>query len=311
MADAEAVLAFLNGTDVSASDHTQVTDIEGESVEAPTQTGTHAGLAEQQALTARWHPIAMCWPLIDGPEFQKLCASLLKFGQQHDIIRYQGLTLDGRNRERGCIHVGITPRYRDFTGTYEEAIELATDCNDAARRHLTEGQRVAIAVKLTNLKQGRRTKPADVPVCDGEPKPAHVPVSQAQAAKTMKVGERSVRKGAKVERKAPDVFKAMAEGRMSVSAAEDLADAPADQQNAALKQIAAGVDAAVAVKAVVSDGTKKPKATPTPKATPVEDTDIVEATAQLYMSWTSAQRQRFHDRLGELEKIEAQAQPLS
>jgi hypothetical protein len=316
-----------------------VTDIDGESVETSDQTGTSAGLPKRDEakpadppvttpkskksqsltvisvsrhtaevetiiadLTPGWHPIAMAWPTLGPTTLKLLCDHLRTHGLIYPIKRYEGLVLAGRNREIGCRITGIVPRYEDYKG--DDPVGFAIGENEARRQTLSESQRAMVAARLANLgpgqKAGRGGKPADPPV------------TQATAAKSQGVGERTARAARKILRKAPKLALAVDTGKLSVDAGEKLADEPAAVQEAVAEQLDQGVDAKTAITKVVPElKAKKPKATHTPKPRSADAPDIVETTAQLYMRWTPGQRQRFHARLAELEKIEAEAQPLS
>ncbi|WP_374356448.1 hypothetical protein [Thermomonas sp.] len=55
----------------------------------------------------------------------------------HPIVLLDGKILDGRHRYRGCLDVGVEPRFTDFTG--DDPVAYVTSEN-AARRHLTPSQ---------------------------------------------------------------------------------------------------------------------------------------------------------------------------
>ena len=84
------------------------------------------------------------------------------------------------------------------------------------RRHLTESQRASVAAKLANMTVGgKETNSANLQNC--------AQVSQSDAAKMLNVSTRSVSDAAKViHNAAPELVKAMDEGRASVSAAAAL-----------------------------------------------------------------------------------------
>ncbi|NDB70204.1 MAG: plasmid replication/partition related protein, partial [Methylocystaceae bacterium] len=63
-----------------------------------------------------FHPIADLFPLIEGEEFEALCADIKKNGLRQNIMIYQGKILDGRNRYRACKAVGEELRTLEFLG---------------------------------------------------------------------------------------------------------------------------------------------------------------------------------------------------
>ena len=62
----------------------------------------------------KFHEIADLFPLIEGDEFQLLCEDIKKEGLNHPVILLNDEILDGRNRYRACVEVGIEPRYEQF-----------------------------------------------------------------------------------------------------------------------------------------------------------------------------------------------------
>ena len=84
------------------------------------------------------------------------------------------------------------------------------------RRHLSENQRAMVAAEIATLEHGQRES--------GQL--AAVP-TQAEAAEMLNVSERSVRRAAVVrDNKVPELVDAVKQGRVSVSAAADVASLP-------------------------------------------------------------------------------------
>jgi len=71
------------------------------------------------------------------------------------IILFEGKILDGRHRHAACIRHDVAPRFIEFTGTPEEALDLVIGRN-LLRRHLSVSQRAIWAAKLVNTRQGER-----------------------------------------------------------------------------------------------------------------------------------------------------------
>ena len=136
---------------------------------------------------------------------------------------------------------------------------IAMGDNEARRQTLSESKRAMVAARLANLGHGQKASTAA--------RPADPPVTQAAAAKSQNVGERTTRAARKILNKAPVLVPSVDAGKLSVDAGERLADEPVAVQEAVAEQLDRGVDAKTAIKNAV----KRPKATPTPKANPVED----------------------------------------
>ena len=101
-----------------------------------------------------FHPLANCLPLIEGPEFDELVADIKERGLALPIELYDGKILDGRNRYRACLRLGIEPLIVTYAGADPAA--RVTSLN-LRRRHLTASQRAMAAAKMANMRSGART----------------------------------------------------------------------------------------------------------------------------------------------------------
>jgi hypothetical protein len=96
------------------------------------------------------HPYAAIFPPMTGPEFDGLCRSIARGGLDEKIVLYEGMILDGCRRDQACRVTGVTPRYREYDGECGSPLNFVVAKN-LHRRHLTEGQRAIVAVKLKPL----------------------------------------------------------------------------------------------------------------------------------------------------------------
>lgn len=79
-----------------------------------------------------FHPLAQRYPLLEGMAFEDLCSDIRANGLDKPITLYQGKILDGRNRYRACLEVGLPPRFEAYKGDDPEAfVETQNDY----RRH--------------------------------------------------------------------------------------------------------------------------------------------------------------------------------
>lgn len=62
------------------------------------------------------HPAADAWPMMDDERYEELCADIEMNGQREPITLCDGMILDGRNRYRACVELGIKPLMREFSG---------------------------------------------------------------------------------------------------------------------------------------------------------------------------------------------------
>ncbi len=92
------------------------------------------------------HELADAFPLTEGKEFENIKKSIMESGQQVPVIMHNGVLLDGRNRWRACLELGITVTAVGWNGSGNQD-ELIITLN-LHRRHMTASQRAALAVKL-------------------------------------------------------------------------------------------------------------------------------------------------------------------
>jgi ParB-like chromosome segregation protein Spo0J len=154
-----------------------------------------------------FHEIANAFPLLDGQEFDDLCRDIAANGLLEPIWTYQGQILDGRNRYRACVKVGVKPQFRDYTGDNPLSFVISLNLK---RRHLNESQRAVIAARLANMRQGERT---DLVSIDTK-------LSIEQAADLLNVGRATVARVKAVEREAPELVEKIERGEMTAHEAE-------------------------------------------------------------------------------------------
>jgi len=103
------------------------------------------------------HPATDIFPLITGADFDALISDIREHGQLEAIVMYGTLVLDGRNRYRACIELGIAPTtvQWDERGT-PEAYVISKNVH---RRHLDQAQRrdlIAALLKAGPQKSNRQ-----------------------------------------------------------------------------------------------------------------------------------------------------------
>src|SRR5688572_28290271 len=97
------------------------------------------------------HPLADAFPLIEGPAFDELVASIKEYGLREPITLLDGAVLDGRNRLRACEAGAVEPRFEEYTGDNPAAFVIDKNIN---RRHMNESQRSMVGAKLANISKG-------------------------------------------------------------------------------------------------------------------------------------------------------------
>jgi ParB-like chromosome segregation protein Spo0J len=208
------------------------------------------------------HPYAELFPMIPDAELAELAKDIAEHGLREPVVMYQDMILDGRHRLRACEIANIEPRTVPYRGEDPLAYVISKNLH---RRHLTESQRAMVAAKMANLEQGRPKntaveKPADLPVF---PK-------QAEAAKQLNVGDRTVREAKKVLTDGtPALGKLVEAGEVSVNAAAEVAKLPAEEQEKIVEQ------GPKAVKETASKLRKKGTQNPSPPK-PTSTDEVVE-----------------------------------
>lgn len=182
-----------------------------------------------------YHEYAGIFPLLEGREFTELCNDIKANGLRVPIVLHpDGRILDGRNRYRACVETGIEPRFETWDGN-----GLATDfvnSLNATRRHETDGQKVISAGKYAAFREQEarerqlsslRNVGSSVQVCTNE----DFGRSREKAAEKFGLGERTVASAVKVVKSGADeLIEAVESGKVSVSAAADVATLPKAEQ---------------------------------------------------------------------------------
>jgi hypothetical protein len=133
--------------------------------------------------------------------------------------------LDGRNRYPACLEAEVEPDFIYWDGKGDPVSYVIS--KNLHRRHLDENQRGMVADKIANMKRGERTDLA----------PIGAKFSQAEAAKMLNVGERTVERAAKVRKRGtPELVQAVEQGNLAVSVAAQVADLPQEEQAELLTQ---------------------------------------------------------------------------
>ena len=163
-----------------------------------------------------FHPFADLFPTLDEKALAELAQDIRDQSQREPIFLWQGKIIDGRNRYRACKLAGIEPVFKhiEFPGGEAEALAYVVSKN-LKRRHLFFQQRVEIAGKIANMRQGERT--------DVQPSAPVPKVSQAEAAKMLDVSERSVRNAKAVIDLSPELWDDVRAGKMGLREAADIA----------------------------------------------------------------------------------------
>jgi N6-adenosine-specific RNA methylase IME4/ParB-like chromosome segregation protein Spo0J len=168
-----------------------------------------------------FHPLAEIFPLIEGREFEDLVQDIAQHGLIEPIVLYDGKIIDGRNRYLACEDSGIEPVFRTYSGDDPAGYVISLNLK---RRHLSESQRAMVAVKLATLEHGGDRKTEEF-------KTSIEGLKIEKAAELLNVGRASVERAKTVDREGvPELKRAVERGKVSVSAAADIATQPKERQ---------------------------------------------------------------------------------
>ena len=163
----------------------------------------------------KFHEIADLFPLIEGDEFQLLCDDIKKEGLNHPVMLLDDEILDGRNRYRACVEVGIEPRYEKFKGDDPLAFVLSENLH---RRHLTASQRAALAAEVANMTQSDAGKQHG----RGQDSTRNFAeaISNTKASDMFQVGKRYVEEAKAIKQNYPGKFAELKSGKKTIQQAK-------------------------------------------------------------------------------------------
>lgn len=169
------------------------------------------------------HPLADLFPMIPEDERKLLADNIATFGQHEPILLLDGMVLDGRNRQWACEFAQIEPIYEQYTGTDPLNFVLSKNLH---RRHLSESQRALIAASIVDWERGLNQNTAG---------PANL--QTRHAAKKLSISERAVHSAKRIHASgAPELIKAIREGRVSIHAGEALSELQHREQARVLRE---------------------------------------------------------------------------
>lgn len=168
------------------------------------------------------HPLADLFPLIEGADFEEFVGTIREFGQEEPImLSADGTTLlDGRNRFRACLTLGIEPIVATAPAdwTPERVIAYIVTRNLTGRRHLATGQRALLGVQVEAAyasaarerqeQSGRDYGRGKVPVKTPEPigpESKRENESREKAARAVGVGSQAITQAKALVADAPDL----------------------------------------------------------------------------------------------------------
>lgn len=94
-----------------------------------------------------FHRFADLLPMMSGREFEDLKKSIQSTGLQEPILLYEGKVLDGRNRYRACLALGLKPEFSDLEIADDQAAIDYVISHNLQRRNLTASQKAVVALR--------------------------------------------------------------------------------------------------------------------------------------------------------------------
>ncbi len=172
-----------------------------------------------------FHEVAEIFPLMEGDEYQALVDDIQERGLLEPIWVYDDQIIDGRNRYRACIDANVEPRVQEFSGNTKDLVHFVVSLN-LIRRHLTPGQRAALAVTIRPMlaKQAKKRQYQ----AEGQPQgaksdqeilPEQMGQARDKAGEIVGVSGKYVDDAARVEKRNPQVFESLRAGEINLPTA--------------------------------------------------------------------------------------------
>uniref|UniRef100_A0A6M3LM77 site-specific DNA-methyltransferase (cytosine-N(4)-specific) n=1 Tax=viral metagenome TaxID=1070528 RepID=A0A6M3LM77_9ZZZZ len=174
-----------------------------------------------------FHEVASIFPLMMGEPFQELVDAIRRDGQQVPIFLHtDGRIIDGRNRYRACVELGIEPKVTRYTGMggTQALVDFVVNLN-IQRRHLDASSRAAAAAKADAVldKERQDAKARQLATLPGPGEQGfHARQIIAthdngraldEVAKRFRTNREYIRKAIKLREEAPETFEAVATGK--------------------------------------------------------------------------------------------------
>ena len=176
------------------------------------------------------------FPEMQPEEFERLRTDIFVNGYDHKqpVWVYESAIIDGWNRYRACKALGIKPTFKQFEGSTLDAVQFIVRSNN--RRDLNSSQRAAIAVEAEDLiavlkkeaddkmlagvvdgaggRGNKKENPVQLIAQGFDPEQNKV---RTQLAQTFGTNRQYVSDVAKIKAEAPEAFKAIKEGKKTIT----------------------------------------------------------------------------------------------
>ena len=198
------------------------------------------------------HPLANLFPMMSDEEYAELKRDIAAHGQIERVTLHEGAILDGRNRYRACVELGITPNTETFHANGLSALDFVIAKN-LKRRHLTGGQKAMLALEIEpyfaeQAKERQRESIEERRDDKGRAKPNTEKIqyldnsekrndntASAQAARAVGTNAHYVSDAKKVAAHAPELVERVKSGEMTLQDASKTARKNQKQNELAMK----------------------------------------------------------------------------
>ena len=157
------------------------------------------------------HPLCTLFPRITGNEFESLKTDIASNGLRNPIVLHDGFILDGGNRYRACMEIGIIPETIEYDGGNLVSYVLSVNMH---RRHLSAGQQAAIVASAQDWGNAQTV---------GNPQlrnVAQLDTAKDRAAQSG-VSHRTQQMADSVAKKSPELARQVAHGEISLPKAHE------------------------------------------------------------------------------------------
>lgn len=174
----------------------------------------------QSTIVTGFHPVAGLFPLMDERSFRELLADIEAHGQLAPIWLHKGQIIDGRNRYRACMELGIEPLLVEWDQR-GDLVDMVVGLN-LKRRHLTTTQRAVVAFRmLPVLEAEAKARQVRKPAATApEILPGQKADARDQAAAMVGVSGRYVSEVKRIAAEAPEKLKALEAGTLTLQGAK-------------------------------------------------------------------------------------------
>lgn len=227
-------------------------------------------LTAKETVALKIHPVANLFPMIPEVEYEQLKEDVRVHGVREPVWVWQEpgkdflWLVDGRNRRRCCLGLGIGVPARHWPGD-GSLVEFVMSLN-FHRRMLKASQRAVIAARAMPMLEEEARKRQEASRARPGQKVGNVPVNlpaptkgdaRDHAAKLANVSGKSVSDAKRVLDQAPSkIAQAVDKGTVSVSDAARIASLPAEKQLEALKKVEAKAAKTLSAALAADDRTK-------------------------------------------------------